>query len=234
MVRPRSIGFEVQLVDWAKQPAGAHSLRAIFQKVVWERIEGATSFDAPNFEPVYTLVASTDFSTSDQGQARLAFTPPEPGTYQLTVEGEGASSDLMLWVGGTGQAVWPNLPNQRLRLTADKEFYIPSEIAHLFNFWVWFEGMAISSYLLVAFYREQAASLEAGMKYLVQSAIGSVMVLMGIALVLANAGTLDLSGIREAVSGSDVNRLALLGRGRVVHHRLRSQSSDRPTAYMAA
>lgn len=83
----------------------------------------------------------------------------------------------------------------------------------LFNLWVWFEGMAISSYLLVAFYREQSASLEAGIKYLVQSAIGSVMVLMGIALVLANAGTLDLPGIREAVSGSDVNRLALLGAG---------------------
>ena len=83
----------------------------------------------------------------------------------------------------------------------------------LFNLWVWFEGMAISSYLLVAFYREQSASLEAGIKYLVQSAIGSVMVLMGIALVLANVGTLDLTGIREAVSGSDVNRLALLGAG---------------------
>jgi proton-translocating NADH-quinone oxidoreductase chain N len=83
----------------------------------------------------------------------------------------------------------------------------------LFNLWVWFEGMAISSYLLVAFYREQSASLEAGIKYLVQSAIGSVMVLMGIALVLAQAGTLDLPGIREAVSGSDVNRLTLLGAG---------------------
>ncbi len=83
----------------------------------------------------------------------------------------------------------------------------------LFNLWVWFEGMAISSYLLVAFYREQAASLEAGMKYLVQSATGSVMVLMGIALVLANAGTLDLLGIREAISGGDMNRFALLGAG---------------------
>ncbi len=85
--------------------------------------------------------------------------------------------------------------------------------ADLFNLWVWFEGMAISSYLLVAFYREQAASLEAGMKYLVQSATGSIMVLMGIALVLANAGTLDLLGIRETISGSDVNRFALLGAG---------------------
>ncbi|MER3514803.1 MAG: Na+/H+ antiporter subunit A, partial [Chloroflexota bacterium] len=43
----------------------------------------------------------------------------------------------------------------------------------LFNLWVWFEAMAVSSYLLVAFYRDQPASLEAGVKYLVQSATGS-------------------------------------------------------------
>lgn len=66
----------------------------------------------------------------------------------------------------------------------------------LFNLWVWFEAMAVSSYLLVAFYREQPASLEAGMKYLVQSALGSVLVLMGIALVLAQTGTLHLDTIR--------------------------------------
>ena len=83
----------------------------------------------------------------------------------------------------------------------------------LFNLWVWFEGMAISSYLLVAFYREQAPSLEAGMKYLIQSATGSVMVLMGIALVLAQAGTLDLPAIRAAVSGPGANHLALLVAG---------------------
>ena len=39
----------------------------------------------------------------------------------------------------------------------------------LFNLWVWFEAMAVTSYLLVAFYREQPAALEAGVKYLVQS-----------------------------------------------------------------
>jgi proton-translocating NADH-quinone oxidoreductase chain N len=67
----------------------------------------------------------------------------------------------------------------------------------LFNLWVWFEGMAVSSYLLVAFYREQPASLEAGIKYLVQSATGSVLILMGIALVLANSGSLDLAVLRS-------------------------------------
>ncbi|HSB03490.1 MAG TPA: proton-conducting transporter membrane subunit [Anaerolineales bacterium] len=83
----------------------------------------------------------------------------------------------------------------------------------LFNLWVWFEAMAISSYLLVAFYREQSVSLEAGMKYLVQSATGSVLVLVGIAIVLAQAGTLDMVAIAKAVAGSGVNHFAILGAG---------------------
>ncbi len=83
----------------------------------------------------------------------------------------------------------------------------------LFNLWVWFEGMAISSYLLVAFYREQPASLEAGIKYLVQSALGSVLVLMGIALVFSQARVLDIFAVREAVSKSDMNRVVLLAAG---------------------
>ena len=70
--------------------------------------------------------------------------------------------------------------------------------ADLFNLWVWFEAMAISSYLLVAFYKNQPASLEAGVKYLVQSACGTVLVLMGVALVLATTGTLNLDEIRQA------------------------------------
>lgn len=70
----------------------------------------------------------------------------------------------------------------------------------LFNLWLWFEAMAVTSYLLVAFYREQPASLEAGVKYLVQSATGSVLVLLGIALVLAETGTLDLLQIHEAAA----------------------------------
>jgi proton-translocating NADH-quinone oxidoreductase chain N len=73
----------------------------------------------------------------------------------------------------------------------------------LFNLWVWFEAMAVSSYLLVAFYRRQPASLEAGMKYLVQSATGSALVLLGIALLLAQTGTLNLDEIRtSAVAGA--------------------------------
>ncbi len=81
----------------------------------------------------------------------------------------------------------------------------------LFNLWVWFEAMAISSYLLVAFYRDQPASLEAGVKYLVQSAVGSVLVLLGIALVLALTGTTNLAEIR--VLAGRVEGLPLLAAG---------------------
>jgi proton-translocating NADH-quinone oxidoreductase chain N len=74
--------------------------------------------------------------------------------------------------------------------------------ADLFNLWVWFETMAISSYFLVAFYREQPTSLEAGFKYLVQSATGSGMVLLGIALVLATTGSLSLLGHTAISAGA--------------------------------
>jgi proton-translocating NADH-quinone oxidoreductase chain N len=72
----------------------------------------------------------------------------------------------------------------------------------LFNLWIWFEAMAITSYLLVTFYREQPAALEAGIKYLVQSAAGSALILVGIALVFAATGTLGLAEIRSRVEPS--------------------------------
>lgn len=72
----------------------------------------------------------------------------------------------------------------------------------LFNLWVWFETMAISSYWLVAFYRNQPGSLEAGVKYLVQSAIGTILILLGIAFVFIQIGQLDLLAIQQRVMGT--------------------------------
>ncbi|MFB3852436.1 MAG: complex I subunit 5 family protein [Vicinamibacterales bacterium] len=82
--------------------------------------------------------------------------------------------------------------------------------ADLFNLWVWFEAMAITSYMLVAFYREQKGSLEAGVKYLVQSAVGSTLVLLAIAIAFGQTGSLSFDGIRAA-SGESRNLLLLAG-----------------------
>ena len=67
----------------------------------------------------------------------------------------------------------------------------------LFNLWVWFEAMAVASYMLVAFYSTQPGSLEAGVKYLVQSATGSILVLLGIALVFLVYGETNLAVIQK-------------------------------------
>lgn len=70
----------------------------------------------------------------------------------------------------------------------------------LFNLWIWFEMTAISSYLLVAFYRDRADTLAACAKYLIQTATGSILVLFGIALVFAQTGTLELSRLQLPLS----------------------------------
>ncbi len=68
----------------------------------------------------------------------------------------------------------------------------------LFNLWLWFELTAISSYLLVAFYREE--TLAACAKYLIQTATGSILVLFGIALLFAQTGTLDLAQMQVPIT----------------------------------
>jgi len=79
----------------------------------------------------------------------------------------------------------------------------------LFNLWIWFEGIAITSYLLVSFYREQPASLEAGIKYLVQSACGSALILWGIALVLMTSGNLSLDSLGPGQGFSRSTQIAI-------------------------
>jgi proton-translocating NADH-quinone oxidoreductase chain N len=71
----------------------------------------------------------------------------------------------------------------------------------LLNLWLWFEAMTVSTFFLVTFYHDQPASLEAGVKYLVQSAAGSALVLFGIALVLGSTGTLSLRDLPQMIRG---------------------------------
>jgi hypothetical protein len=128
-------GYNILAVDWQGEPDGAHDLRAEFEKVTWTRQDPPPgSYSPPTYVPEYTPIASTDFRTNDEGQARVAFTPPEPGTYILRLSGENARTEMVVWVGGAGQAAWPNLPNQRLRLTGDRGDlpYRPGDAASVF------------------------------------------------------------------------------------------------------
>lgn len=125
-------GFRIQTTDWQKSASGNHLLQAQFQKITWEQTDPADwRPDGSQRQPVYTTISSADLQTDAKGRARLAFVPPEPGTYVLKVFGEGAITQTMVWAGGSAGAQWPNLPNQELPLTADKASYRPGDVARI-------------------------------------------------------------------------------------------------------
>ncbi len=72
----------------------------------------------------------------------------------------------------------------------------------LFNIYIWFELMAISTYSLVAFYRDRVTSLEAGIKYLVQSSSGSALIILGIAIVFGTTGEISMAAIPDLIASS--------------------------------
>ncbi len=75
----------------------------------------------------------------------------------------------------------------------------------LFTLFVFWELMSISTYVLVAFYRERWASIESSLKYLIMSAAGSATALFGISLLYGMTGTLSFEGLASAFSGTTPN-----------------------------
>jgi proton-translocating NADH-quinone oxidoreductase chain N len=67
--------------------------------------------------------------------------------------------------------------------------------------------------MLVAYHSDRGASLEAGVKYLVQNSVGSMLVLLGIGLVFSQTGTLNLSELKTLIAAGAVQRLPLLAAG---------------------
>ncbi len=125
--------FYIRTVDWQENPIADHPLNGRFRKVTWVQRPARDLSEPPEYVPEYTEIGSTAFQTSPRGEARLAFTPPEPGTYVLEVTGEdGAVSEQLIWVGGVGAALWPSTPNQRITLQADAEAYQPGQTARIF------------------------------------------------------------------------------------------------------
>jgi uncharacterized protein YfaS (alpha-2-macroglobulin family) len=130
----RAIGFEVFTVDWEKESSPLRELQADFKQVRWERKDPPREalYLIPEYEAVYSPVASSNLSTGADGKARVSFTPEEPGTYVLEVSGGGARTQVLIWVGGEGGTVWPRLLNDQVHLTADQAEYLPGQTAKIF------------------------------------------------------------------------------------------------------
>jgi multicomponent Na+:H+ antiporter subunit D len=81
----------------------------------------------------------------------------------------------------------------------------------LFNFYVFLEIMSIASYALVAFRNDTWEGIEAGIKYMFVGSIASSFVLLGIALLYGQYGTLTMSylALKLAQSPSVTAKVAL-------------------------
>jgi multicomponent Na+:H+ antiporter subunit D len=71
----------------------------------------------------------------------------------------------------------------------------------LFNMYVFLEISAIASYVLVS-YGIGEQELEAAFKYMVLASIGSLFILLGIALVYARTGTLNMADISQVLASA--------------------------------
>lgn len=69
----------------------------------------------------------------------------------------------------------------------------------IFNLFVFFEILSLSSYALTGYNRDRGGT-EAAIKYLVQGSIGSAFILIGIALLYGMFGTLNMADIARAIS----------------------------------
>jgi alpha-2-macroglobulin len=123
---------DLRSVDWLQQPLPGSSFIARFFSAVTQAGEEINPDGSPRYVTEYTQVAEQSSQTDAQGAAVLRFTPPEPGTYRVSVSGDGAHSDVFVWVSGPGTAAFPELPNQALVLAPDRESYQPGETAGVF------------------------------------------------------------------------------------------------------
>ncbi len=78
----------------------------------------------------------------------------------------------------------------------------------IFNLYVFLEIAAISSYALVAFGTE-AEELEASFKYAVLGSVASSLVLLGIAVLYAMFGTVNMEHLASKIAGADVAKVKM-------------------------
>jgi multicomponent Na+:H+ antiporter subunit D len=69
----------------------------------------------------------------------------------------------------------------------------------LFNLFVWFEVMLMSSYVLVVYHGDRAAT-HAGLQYVVLNLIGSAIMLLGIGGLYATTGTLNMADMARRLA----------------------------------
>lgn len=124
--------FLIQTVDWDQNPVGGQPVSATFETIEWQVEETGNPEQPYDYIEITGFVASASPVTDGEGQARISFTPEDPGTYRLTLRSGDAVTQTIVWVSGASSATWPTMTSNRIELTADAESYRAGETAQVF------------------------------------------------------------------------------------------------------
>lgn len=81
--------------------------------------------------------------------------------------------------------------------------------SHFVSFVLGLEILSVSLYAMIAYLKNRKLGLEAGMKYLILASTSAAFLLFGLALMYADAGTMEFSGIRaSSVNGAGLMLLS--------------------------
>lgn len=108
------------------------------------------------------------------------------------------------YIGGEGQSKYYTL--FLLLITGSQGMILTGDI---FNLFVFFEILAISSYILVG-YAGDRNGFEAAVKYLILGSVGSVLILVSVALVYQEMGTLNMADIAGKFSAIDPGKRLMI------------------------
>jgi len=82
----------------------------------------------------------------------------------------------------------------------------------MFNLFVFLEIATISSYALVGFGCEHE-ELEAAFKYMILGSVSSILILLGVAVLYATFGTLNMADLANSISTNGINKSVLFAEG---------------------
>jgi NADH-quinone oxidoreductase subunit N len=79
--------------------------------------------------------------------------------------------------------------------------------AHLASLFLGMEILSVSLYALTAYLRHSERGIEAGVKYLILAAVSSAFILLGMALVYAEVGSMEFAQLASRMAAADVHSL---------------------------
>ncbi len=104
----------------------------------------------------------------------------------------------------------PRVEFYHITLVVTAAMMLLAQSNHFVMFFVALETVTVGFYVLISFYRDQTISLEAGLKYLVLSALSSAVLLFGIALLYGVAGNpLLIGSSADAMNFGSLNAFLL-------------------------